>query len=167
MTVIINDTNIFIDLCNVSLIDHFFQLPFEFHTVDFVINEINKNEQMDKVEPYITNKKLFVKQFDGNELLQITMRQNEHKKLSIIDCSVWIYAEKTGYRLLTGDKLLRDLASKNNVEVSGIIFIFDKLIEYGILTKGEAATKLEELKKTNKRLPMKIIDERINEWLNG
>ena len=63
MTVIINDTNIFIDLCNVSLIDHFFQLPFEFHTVDFVINEINKNEQMDKVEPYITNKKLFVKQF--------------------------------------------------------------------------------------------------------
>ena len=80
---------------------------------------------------------------------------------------MWIYAEKTGYRLLTGDKLLRDLASKNNVEVSGIIFIFDKLIEYGILTKDEAAIKLEELKKTNKRLPMKIIDERINEWLNG
>ena len=167
MTVIINDTNIFIDLCNVNLINHFFQLPFEFHTVDFVINEINKNEQLNKVEPYIVNKKLFVKQFDGNELLQITMRQNEHKKLSIMDCSVWIYAEKTGYKILTGDRLLRDLASKNNIEVSGIIFIFDELIKYNILTKSEAALKLQELKKTNKRLPMKIIEERINEWLNS
>ena len=167
MTVIINDTNIFIDLCNVNLINHFFQLPFEFHTVDFIINEINKNEQLNKVEPYIVNKKLFVKQFDGNELLQITMRQNEHKKLSIMDCSVWIYAEKTGYKILTGDRLLRDLASKNNIEVSGIIFIFDELIKYNILTKSEAALKLQELKKTNKRLPMKIIEERINEWLNS
>ena len=142
-------------------------MPFEFHTVDFVINEINKNEQLNKVEPYIVNKKLFVKQFDGNELLQITMRQNEHKKLSIMDCSVWIYAEKTGYKILTGDRLLRDLASKNNIEVSGIIFIFDELIKYNILTKSEAALKLQELKKTNKRLPMKIIEERINEWLNS
>ena len=85
MTVIINDTNIFIDLCNVSLIDHFFQLPFEFHTVDFVINEINKNEQMDKVEPYITNNKLFVKQFDGNEVIKdISLSVEEGEILSII-----------------------------------------------------------------------------------
>ena len=80
---------------------------------------------------------------------------------------MWIYAEKTGYKILTGDRLLRDLASKNNIEVSGIIFIFDELIKYNILTKSEAALKLQELKKTNKRLPMKIIEERINEWLNS
>ncbi len=40
MEIVINDTNIFLDLYDIGLLDDFFQLPIRVHTVDFVINEI-------------------------------------------------------------------------------------------------------------------------------
>ena len=40
MDIVINDTNIFLDLYDVDLLDTFFQLPVQVHTVDFVVDEI-------------------------------------------------------------------------------------------------------------------------------
>lgn len=49
--------------------------------------------------------------------------------MSIADYSVWLYAEKNNYTLLTGDGKLRKSASKSGVEVCGILKIFDMLVE--------------------------------------
>ena len=38
--VVVSDTNIFIDLYNVDLLDEFFSLDIEIHTTDFVMNEL-------------------------------------------------------------------------------------------------------------------------------
>ena len=40
MDIVINDTNIFLDLYDVDLLHTFFQLPVQVHTVDFVVDEI-------------------------------------------------------------------------------------------------------------------------------
>lgn len=34
MQIVVNDTNIFIDLIHIELIDKFCQLPYEFHTTE-------------------------------------------------------------------------------------------------------------------------------------
>ncbi len=57
---------------------------------------------------------------------------------SFTDCSVWYYAKKTNGRLLTGDNKLRKSAEKDNVKVSGILYVFDNLIEYGIIDEKKA-----------------------------
>lgn len=41
---VVSDTNIFIDLWKIDLLDAFFQLPVEIHTTDFVINELTKGD---------------------------------------------------------------------------------------------------------------------------
>ena len=41
MDIIVNDTNIFIDLHSIGLLDCFCELPYEIRTVDFVMAEIS------------------------------------------------------------------------------------------------------------------------------
>jgi len=41
MDIVVNDTNIFIDLISIDLLDSFFKLKFKVHTIDFVIEELN------------------------------------------------------------------------------------------------------------------------------
>lgn len=45
MDIVINDTNIFLDLYSVDLLEAFFQLPVHVHTVDFVVDEIKQPAQ--------------------------------------------------------------------------------------------------------------------------
>ena len=40
MEIIVNDTNIFIDLHSCGLLDSFFKLPYKVHTTDLVMSEL-------------------------------------------------------------------------------------------------------------------------------
>ena len=78
--------------------------------------------------------------------------------------TVWYYAKKTGGRLLTGDGKLRKSAEADNVKVSGILYIVDNLVEYGILEKADAEDLLEKLMQINMRLPKGECEKRILKW---
>lgn len=130
--IVVRDTNIFLDLLSISLINDFFSLPCKICTTDFVINEIIKPDEFKKISMLIKTKKLEVVSFEFDELAKI----NSIQDASFTDCSVWYYAKKTNSRLLTGDGKLRKVAEKDNVKVSGILYIFDNLIEYKIMEKG-------------------------------
>ena len=80
------------------------------------------------------------------------------------DCSVWYAAKKMNCRLLTGDSKLRSVAEKDRVKVSGILYVLDKTIECEIISKADAALKLERLLQTNIRLPRKACEDRIKDW---
>ena len=45
MKILVNDTNIFIDLHSVGLLEEMCRLPYEIHTVDFVVAEIADADQ--------------------------------------------------------------------------------------------------------------------------
>lgn len=55
MEIVVNDTNIFIDLHSIRLLDQFFELPITVHTVDFVINELTDEVQFKAINKYIEN----------------------------------------------------------------------------------------------------------------
>ena len=40
MEIVISDTNIFIDLWNIGLLERFCELPLSIHTTDFIIGEL-------------------------------------------------------------------------------------------------------------------------------
>lgn len=70
MDIVVNDTNILIDLYSIDLLEYFFQLPIAIHTVDLVIHEIQDEAQRDSLKPYINRGILYVHKFSSEELAQ-------------------------------------------------------------------------------------------------
>lgn len=164
MKIAINDANILIDCCDIGLIPALIQLDFELHTTDFVMNEIQNQEQLEILIEIISIKKLIVNDFDTSALLKIIERSQKFPKLSIEDCSVLHLAEAKGAILLTGDGALRRTASKSDIEVHGILWILDMMVSQNILTKTVAFQKLQILMEMNPRLPQKACEDRLKDW---
>lgn len=165
--IVVNDTNVFIDLLDVGLLDEFFCLPWEIHTTDFVMLELLREGQKETVEVYETKGDLHVAEFEYDEFLKINNLYQKFKSrtnVSLTDCSVWYYAKLNSYTLLTGDRKLRNSALNEGVEVRGIIFVFDALVELEVISKSIACERLILLKKHNPRLPQNEIEKRLKLW---
>ena len=165
--IVVNDTNVFIDLYEVGLLEEFFSLPWEVHTTDFVMLELQREGQHETVAKYKANKRLVVPVFEAKEmseignLYQLNMNRTN---LSLTDCSVWYYAKVNNYILLTGDRKLRTTSILDGVEVHGVIYVFDALMEFDMISHQVAVEKLQQLYAINPRLPKDEIEKRINLW---
>lgn len=164
MQIVVNDTNLFIDLIHAELIDHFFQLPFEVHTTDFVVGEIEEPEQEEIINELVGSGRLTVASSTFDEVEEIMSLQEAVTRLSVPDCSVWYYSKKHNYTLLTGDNLLRKTALKDQVVVRGLLFIFDELVLLELISPAVACLKLKFLLETGTRLPKDACDERFERW---
>lgn len=166
MEVIISDTNIFIDLHSIGLLEAFCKLPCEVRTIDFIVAEITDPEQSQAISALAAGGKLVIESLDAEELTEIIAEHSSVPgNISIPDCSVCFYARKHSATLLTGDRQLRKYAEACNVTVRGILFIFDELIANKILTRSQAVEKLRKLVGINVRLPKTEIEKRINNWI--
>lgn len=165
MEIVINDTNILIDLVNAGILPYCKQLNLEFRTLDVIINEIEVVEQRNAIQSIIDEGTLTVYSLSGEQIEKVFQKVSLYEgvcNLSPEDISVMVYAIDYNCRLLTGDKTLRDKASMEGVHVSGILFITDMLIEKSIVSKDEMITILNRLLESNNRLPIKYIQERID-----
>lgn len=165
MKILVNDTNIFIDLHSVGLLEEMCRLPYEIHTVDFVVAEIADANQRRIFDELVAQGGIFIDGFTADEVIEIV---EEHSSvsgnLSIPDCSVCYFARKHNVPMLTGDRRLRRYAEEQSIEVHGILFIFDELVRHDIISTSMAADRLEELFAINARLPKTEIRNRINRW---
>lgn len=168
MKILVNDTNIFIDLHSVGMLEEMCRLPYEIHTVDFVVAEIADADQRRIFDELVARGEISVDGFTADEVIEIV---EEHSSvsgnLSIPDCSVCYFARKHNVPMLTGDRRLRRYAEEQSIEVHGILFIFDELVRHDIISTSMAADRLEELFAINARLPKAEIRDRINRWRNN
>lgn len=168
MKILVNDTNIFIDLHSVGLLEEMCRLPYEIHTVDFVVAEIADADQRRIFDELVDRGEIYVDGFTADEVIEIV---EEHSSvsgnLSIPDCSVCYFARKHNVPMLTGDRRLRRYAEEQSIEVHGILFIFDELVRHDIISTSMAADRLEELFAINARLPKAEIRDCINRWRNN
>jgi len=164
MEIVINDTNIFLDLYDIGLLDTFFRLPIRVHTVDFVVNEISRPNQTQAIRQLIDNGKLIVKAYQNiTDLLQF--KDECGGNLTLADSTVIYYAKSIpDCRILTGDRQLRNRAEQRGIKVSGVLYIFDQLVEQGLLPHAEASKKLAALFRMNTRLPKGEVEARIEKW---
>ena len=166
-TIVVSDTNIFIDLIEIGLLDDLFSLPWEIHTTDLVMLELKDANQKQVVMEHKNKGDLHIKEYDTQEMLALARfhtEQGKTTKISFQDCSVLQYAKSGGYSLLTGDYKLRSVATKSQVDVHGIVYVIDKLVDGSLISKQNAASKLQELTKMNPRLPLPEIEKRIKLW---
>ena len=165
MEIVVNDTNILIDLFNAGLLPYCKKLNLEFRTLDVIINEIEDTEQYSAVQSIIDEGTLAVHSLSGKQVGTVFQKVAEYQgvcNLSVEDISVMVYAIDNDCRLLTGDKKLKDKATLENVKVSGIWFLTDMLTQEAVISNDEMASALERLLNSNNRLPKKLIKERID-----
>jgi hypothetical protein len=68
--------------------------------------------------------------------------------------------------LLTGDKNLRRAAEKENVDVHGLLWLMDRMVEYHILPPSKAVKSLRLIIDKGSRLPCNEVNRRTKRWIN-
>lgn len=165
MEVIVEDTNILIDLFNIGLVRQCQLLDIEFHTTTYVVLEMIRSDQQKLLMGLIANGMLTVDGFEDAdfELLNNTIRENTGlNNLSQTDWSVLLLAERLKCRLLTSDQKLRRQAEARGVTVNGLLWLIDKMVADGIVLPRDMADILQHYIDTNPRAPENEIQNRID-----
>ncbi|MGI6319885.1 MAG: hypothetical protein ACOXZK_02720 [Bacteroidales bacterium] len=168
MIVVVNDANILIDLIKLQLVEAFFNINWEFHSTNLIIENELYDEQKEQLQPYINNGKLIIQELDVEDMISIVNIQVQKPQLSDKDCSALHCAKKLNASLVTSDNTLRKFAKTKKVDVHGHLWVFDALLENNCITPQIAISKLNELNTINSKLnlPKKDCEARIEMWLN-
>lgn len=158
---LISDANIFIDLFKLGLLEKFDKLNFALATTDFVVQELNNEQQNALSKLDIQTIKLSgdeIGLFYGEFSLVATLH------ISYADYSVFYAAKKYDGVVLSNDKALRNFTNARNVKVKGIFYILDTMVELGIESSARMIEYLKELARLNSRLPAHEIEKRIEKY---
>lgn len=167
MEIIINDTNILIDLVNTGLLALCPGLDIEMRTIDFVKRELKIESQQRLVEEQIAHGTLKLETMDAKDVqstFALYMQYHGTTNLSRADCAVMHYAESRKCRMLTSDKTLRSCSEKRGIKVGGLLYLTDMMVEEGLMAGAEMIPYLQTYLATNERAPKKLIEERIAKY---
>jgi predicted nucleic acid-binding protein len=164
MNLVVSDTNIWIDLLALRLIDEFLSLSWNIHSTDLVLWELNA-AQRDDLESYISSGRLTIRNADYDFIARCEAVVQSNARLSLADVSVYVYAAEINAMVLTGDKVMREFSQSQGIETHGILWLLNELVVQGILTPVKAAEYLERLMEINSRLPNDECEKLFNNWL--
>lgn len=167
MRIVVTDACIFIDLMELQLTAEFFGLTLEIHTTFDVINELY-SQQQDILRTYEQSGKLVIHILSHSENIALA-DEDFPKALSAADRSVIYIAHKLNAMVLSSDKPVRNHAKRLAIEYHGMIWIFDQLVEQGLLPKMVAVDRMKKLIVSNliykgNETMMKEIENRIKAW---
>lgn len=157
--VYVSDTNIWIDFHHAALLTELFQLPFALCCTDFVAEELDEP----KLSPLV-ELGLVVEPVDGADMQQLYELAQQHRNPSLADMSCYFLAKKSGLPLLTGDGQLRRLAVNERVEVRGVLWLLDQMVEHAVIEARRAAEALRTMLQRNARLPAAECQIRLERW---
>ena len=158
-SVLVTDTNIWIDLENGKILADAFRLPYQFFTTDFAVEEFIRlgwarlhdlGLQTHGLEPEYM--------FELDRLKQI------HRQLSTIDLAALLLARALDASLVTGDRRLNELAKAKGVPVHGVLWILDEMVIHYVLTENQAAIALRKMLDQGARLPNSECQKRFDRW---
>ncbi len=147
MRIVVTDACIFIDVIDLQLTAKFFSLELEIHTTVDVFNELYTYQQQ-ILQAYQQSEKLIIHILSKEEQQEI-LAEDFPASLSREDCSVIYMASKLNAIVLSSDKPVRNYAKKKAIDYHGMIWVFDQLVEQGLLNKPDAITKLQKLVLSN------------------
>lgn len=162
MRIAITDANVFIDLFEISWIEHLFHLPFEIVTTLEVFNELSATQQQ-SLSQWQSSGQLRIVEILLSEHQKVLQIGNSHR-LSFTDRTVLYVALRDKLMVLTGDNIIRKSAEKSGLEVHGLLWIFDSLVENRTVAPIEAARTLRALLRINDWLPIDECLKRLIKW---
>ena len=125
MSILVSDTSVLIDLERATLLDDMFLLPFEFAVPDLLY----ERELAGALGDRLIALGLRVEELTSAELSRATVARRHNARLSVPDTFAFAVAQSRRWTLLTGDGSLRELAIAENVEMHGVLWLFDQFAE--------------------------------------
>lgn len=160
MKIAITDANIFIDLFSLGKLDWLKMLNLEVYTTDLVLNEL-RPEQAASVRNWVS----VVSEFTIDEVSDLGLLDLSGGLSNADKSVIWQTNQMSDpFIVLTGDNLIRKWCTSNEIEVHGILWILDQLIDRNLLSKNEALSFLFRLMRINQWLPPKECEIRIKTW---
>ena len=158
-SVLVTDTNIWIDLENGGILVEVFRLPYRFLIPDFAIPELI-HPRWETLEVL----GLEAHELIGEQVIELAQLRRSYKNLSIIDLAAFLLAKTLDATLLTGDWRLSELANSNGLSVHGVLWLLDEMVHFQALTPGQAAAALVRMLDLGARLPAEECKERLARW---
>lgn len=143
MKLAVTDACIFIDLIELRLTSEFFTLPIEIHTSLDVFNELY-SEQKEILKAYRSVGKLSIHNLSSEEKNQLK-EEKFPKSLSENDKTVIFLADKLNATVISSDKAVRNYARSKVIEYHGMLWIFDNLVDFKLISPPIAITKIDKL----------------------
>ncbi|MCX2564743.1 PIN domain-containing protein [Acetobacter thailandicus] len=125
MPILVSDTSVLIDLERAGLLQELFLLPFEFAVPDLLYARELAGELGDR----LMQLGLRIEELTPVELQRATAVNRQHSRLSVPDTFAFALAESRRWGLLTGDGTLRELAVAEQIDMHGVLWLFDQLAE--------------------------------------
>ena len=91
MKTAVQDANIIFDLFNINLLHAFFILKIKVFITDFIAEEINKSEQKEIINKYISTGEIIVLNTTPEEIIELIAIRNQTRGLSLSDCSILFF----------------------------------------------------------------------------
>ncbi|GAP09957.1 hypothetical protein BECAL_01111 [Bellilinea caldifistulae] len=158
-SVLVTDTNIWIDLEDGGVLVEVFRLPYQFLIPDFAIPEL--------IRPRWETLEVLGLRAHGlpaEQVVELIQLRQAHRGLSIIDLAALLLAKLLDATLVTGDRRLNELANANGLVVHGVLWLLDEMVHFKALTPGQAATALRRMLESGARLPAEECSERLTRW---
>src|ERR1051325_11423944 len=127
MKVAVKDACVLIDLANGGLLDAWFCLGIETHTTNLVIRQLKSDRQWQLVSGFVEAGILKVSTLNGEQMSEM-YRELGSLSVGVADQTVLFLAMELDAILITGDRKLRIEGIKKKVEVRGLLWILDELV---------------------------------------
>jgi predicted nucleic acid-binding protein len=153
------DANILIDIHYGNLTKSLFSMSFNLVTTDLVASELESPDY-----EYLKGLGLRVVELSRDQVGQLLLLSSSHRRLSVMDLSVYILAKEWRMPLLTNDRLLRDMGTEAGIEVHGTLWILDNMVCLNLISPREAADILESMIAKGSYFPPSESSRRLKHW---
>lgn len=162
MKIAVTDANIFIDLIKLRWLGYLFSIGVEIYSCREVVDEL-KDNQLEQLTGFIQSQQLGVYSFSAEEL-ELIANITAPASLTNEDKSILFLAKKLDAAVLTGDNPLRKFCEKHELDVKGIIWLFDRFLELELVSYEIAIGQMNYLLSFNNRLPALECQQRLKAW---
>jgi hypothetical protein len=158
-SVLVTDTNIWIDLNNSDILGEVFRLPYQFLIPDFAIPEL--------IHPRWKTLELLgleAQEMTPGQVIELVKLHQSYRNLSLVDLAAILLAKSLEATLLTGDWRLVQLANDYRLPVHGVLWLLDEMVHFQALAPGQASAALKRMLERGARLPAEECSRRFSSW---
>ncbi len=158
MAVLVSDTSVIIDLERGAFLNAAFSLSYRLAVPDLLYERELRGEWGDE----LIKLGLSVEELDGEGVALALRFRESTPSLSLPDSFALVLAKQRQWTLLTGDKVLRQLAIQEHTACYGVLWLIDQLNDQSIVTPAALLEGLQAIARHPRcRLPLAEIRVRL------
>jgi predicted nucleic acid-binding protein len=156
------DTSVLIDLHCGDILLVIFKFEQRIVAPDVIIAELHEPDGQS-----LCDKGLQSIELTAEEVAEVGHLAQKYRRVSVSDLSALVLAKSVGGTLLTSDRHQREAAADMGVRVHGTLWLLDRAVEMGFLAPQEAASALQRMLDSGRRLPKRECETRLRRWQAG